>query len=300
MKAMILAAGKGRRVQPLTNTTPKPMLPILDVPVMELIIKKLKSDGFDEIVINTSYLSEEIEHYFKDGSQWGVSICYSFEGEVIDGVRHGNAIGSAAGMRKIQSEKAFFDDTFLVICGDAIIDADLAKAVEIHKQQGGISSMLLKEVPMGSVDKYGVVELDASDRVVSFQEKPKVENARSNLVNTGIYIFEPETFSHIPSQGNYDIGGDLFPQLVSGNIPLYGINLPFQWIDIGTIEDYYQANLMALNNEINHIEFSRNGLAVKYHIEYSKDVPVPDYSIGKQEIQPINKTSYSKQTSCAG
>ncbi|WP_294965520.1 nucleotidyltransferase family protein [Sulfurimonas sp.] len=265
MKAMILAAGRGTRVQPLTNSIPKPMLTILDVPVMELIIKNLKANGFDDIVINTSYLSESIEEYFKDGSQFGVSICYSFEGKIIEGVRHGEAIGSAAGMRKIQDEKSFFDDTFLVICGDAIIDADLSKAVEIHKQRGEVASILLKEVFRDCVDKYGVVELDSFNKIVSFQEKPTIQEARSNLVNTGIYLFEPEIFSHIPAEGNYDIGGDLFPKLIQKRIKLCGINLPFQWIDIGTIEDYYRANLMALNNEINDIYFSKDGLQVNYN-----------------------------------
>lgn len=284
MKAMILAAGKGTRVQPLTNSLPKPMLPILDVPVMELIILKLKSNGFNEIVINTSYLSEKIEEYFKDGSQLGVSISYSFEGQIVNGVRHGDAIGSAAGMRKIQNEKSFFDDTFLVICGDAIIDADLSKAIELHKISGGISSMLLKEVPLESVDKYGVVELDTTNKIVSFQEKPKTEDACSNLANTGIYIFEPEIFSHIPSSGNYDIGGDLFPNLVEKNIPLYGINLPFQWIDIGTIEDYYKANLMVLNNEINHIAFTKKGLSVNYGLPKNKNIH-----------QQVNREYYTTQ-----
>jgi len=264
MKAMILAAGKGTRVQPLTHYVPKPMLPILDIPVMELIILKLKANGFSDIVINTSHLSEVIEEYFKDGSELGVSISYSFEGKIVDDVRHGKAIGSAAGMRKIQNEQYFFDETFLVICGDAIIDADLLKAIEVHKQRGGIASALLKEVPLSCVNKYGVVELDTSNKIVSFQEKPSINEARSNLVNTGIYIFEPEIFSHIPEEGNYDIGGDLFPRLVQNSIPIYGINFSFQWIDIGTIEDYYRANIMALNNEINNIKFDNNRLIVNY------------------------------------
>ena len=262
---MILAAGKGTRVRPLTNNIPKPLLPIMDVPVMELIILKLKAHGINEIVINTSYLSEKIEEYFQDGSRLGVEISYSFEGEIINGIRHGKAIGSAAGMKKIQNEKSFFDDTFLVICGDAIIDTDLSKAIEIHKKQGSISSMLLKEVPHDSVYKYGVVELDDNNRILSFQEKPKVEEANSNLINTGIYLFETEIFSYIPSSGEYDIGSDLFPKLVEKHIPLHGINLPFQWIDIGTIEDYYEANLMALHNKINHMKFVNNTLTVNYN-----------------------------------
>ncbi len=264
MKAMILAAGKGTRVQPLTNTSPKPMLKILDVPVLELIILKLKADGFNELVINTSYLSHEIEKYFKNGSQLGVSISYSFEGSYVNGIRHGNAIGSAAGMRKIQDDRDFFDEPFLVICGDAIIDADLSKAMESHKKHAGIASILLKDVAHENVNKYGVVELDTTNKIISFQEKPSLEEARSNLVNTGIYIFNPEIFEHIPSEGNYDIGRDLFPKLVSNNIALYGINLAFQWIDIGILEDYYTANVMALKNEINDLSFSSKGLQVNY------------------------------------
>lgn len=267
MKAMILAAGKGTRVRPLTNLTPKPMLPILDVPVLELTILKLKAHGFNEIVINTSYLSEQIEEYFQDGSRLGVSISYSFEGEIIDGVRYGEAIGSAAGMRKIQHDQAFFNDTFLVICGDAIIDADLTEAYKLHRQRGGVSSVVLKEVTHESVDKYGVVELDTTGKIISFQEKPKLDEARSNLVNTGIYFFEPEIFKYIPQSGNYDIGGELFPRLVSDGLPLHGIKLPFQWIDIGTIEEYYKANLMALNGEINDIVCTPNGLGARYQKE---------------------------------
>jgi len=287
MKVMILAAGKGTRVKPLTNNTPKPMLTVLNVPVMELIISKLKSSGFNEIVINTSYLSEKIEDYFKDGSQFGVSINYSFEGDIKNGVRHGKAIGSASGMKKVQEEKDFFDDTFMVVCGDAIIDANLSKAVSLHKKYGGISSILLKEVPMETVDKYGVVELDKIRRIISFQEKPEVNEARSNLVNTGIYIFEPEIFSNIPHGVNYDIGSYLFPKLVEENIPIYGINIPFQWIDIGTVEDYYKANMMALNNEINEIEFSIDGLIV-------------NYDSSKKDIQQVNQAYYNNQAKDIG
>ena len=286
MKAMILGAGKGTRVRPLTNVLAKPMLPILDVPVMEIIIHKLKASGFNEIVINTSYLSETIEEYFKDGSAFGVSIQYSFEGTVMNGIRHGKAVGSAAGMKKIQDEKKFFDDTFMVICGDAIIDADFEEAVRLHKKSEAISSILLNEVPMESVSKYGVVELDKSNTIVSFQEKPTLKEARSNLVNTGIYIFEPEIFEHIPSGMMYDIGGDLFPDLVNKNLALNGINIPFQWIDIGTVEDYYAANIMALKNEINYLRFREN----KLHINYSNSIVVHDYC-----TPAVNTKTYTKE-----
>ncbi|MBL1243809.1 MAG: nucleotidyltransferase family protein [Sulfurimonas sp.] len=281
MKAMILAAGRGTRVQPLTNTLAKPMLPILGIPVMELIILRLKENGFKDIVINTAYLSETIEDYFKNGEEIGVNISYSFEGSIHNGIREGKAVGSAAGMKKIQIENSFFDDTFLVICGDAIIDADLEQAIKLHKMRGGIASILLKEVPKSSVWKYGVVELSTSSKVVSFQEKPDINDARSNLVNTGIYIFEPEVLSYIPDIGNYDIGSDLFPKLVQNNVAIYGLNLPFQWIDIGTLNDYYNANLMALNNKINDIRFVKNEL----HLDFVKrDISTHDANLNQCKV----------------
>ena len=155
---------------------------------------------------------------------------------------------------------AFFDDTFLVISGDAIIDTDFTKVVQIHQDHKALSSVVLRKVLSNDVSKYGVVVLDSKQKVISFQEKPSIKEAKSNLVNTGIYIFEPEIFNHIPNGINYDIGSELFPKLVNNSEQLYGIEVPFQWIDIGTMDDYYKANVMALNGEINGLIFKNKGL----------------------------------------
>lgn len=240
MKAMILGAGKGTRVQPITHEIPKPMIPLVRKPVMEYLIELLKKHGVDEIVVNTSHLAPIIENYFRDGEQFGVSMAYSYEGYISsDGIAASQPVGSAGGMKKIQDFSGFFDETFIVLCGDAWIDLDITKALEIHRQKQAIASVILKEVPEAEVFKYGIVQLDSDCRITQFQEKPSPDEALSNLASTGIYIFEPEVFDYIPSGEPYDIGGQLLPELARQHLPFIGINLPFQWLDIGNIQDVW-------------------------------------------------------------
>ncbi len=123
MKAMILAAGKGTRVRPITHTIPKPLIPILQKPVMEFLVELLRKHGFNQIMVNVSHLAEEIENYFRDGQRFGVEIGYSFEGRIVDGELVGEALGSAGGLKKIQEFNPFFDDSFVVLCGDGLIDS---------------------------------------------------------------------------------------------------------------------------------------------------------------------------------
>jgi len=254
MKAMILAAGKGTRVRPITYTTPKPMIPILQKPVMEFLLELLRQHGFDQIMVNVSHLSEEIEGYFRDGQRFGVQIAYSFEGQIVDGQLVGKALGSAGGMRRIQDFSPFFDDTFIVLCGDALIDLDLTAAVKWHKSKGAIATIITKSVPKNEVSSYGVVVTDENNRVKTFQEKPSIEEALSTNINTGIYIFEPEVFEYIPSQVEYDIGSQLFPKLVEIRAPFYAIPMDFEWVDIGKVPDYWRAIRGVLLGEIKNVQ----------------------------------------------
>ena len=259
MKAMILAAGKGTRVRPITYTTPKPMIPILQKPVMEFLLELLRQHGFDQIMVNVSHLAEEIESYFRDGQRFGVEIGYSFEGSIDDnGKLVGKAIGSAGGMRKIQDFKTFFDDTFIVLCGDALIDLDLTAAVKWHREKGSIATIITKSVPPDEVSSYGIVVTDDDGRVKEFQEKPAVEEAKSTNISTGIYIFEPEIFEHIPSNVEYDIGGDLFPKLVEIGAPFYAKAMDFEWVDIGKVPDYWRAIRGVLSGEIKNVQIPGN------------------------------------------
>ena len=250
MKAMILAAGKGTRVRPITYTIPKPMIPILQKPVMEFLLELLKQHGFNQVVANVSHLANEIEGYFRDGQRFGVELAYSFEGRITNGELVGDALGSAGGMRKIQDFSPFFDDTFVVLCGDALIDLDLTEAVRRHKEKGSIATIVMKSVPIKQVPSYGVVVTDDTGKIKSFQEKPKVEEALSTDINTGIYIFEPEIFNYIPSGQEFDIGGDLFPRLVEANEAFYGIRMDFEWVDIGKVPDYWQAIQDVLTGQV--------------------------------------------------
>ncbi len=254
MKAMILAAGKGTRVRPITYTIPKPMIPILQKPVMEFLLELLRQHGFSEIMVNVSHLANEIESYFRDGQRFGVQIAYSFEGQIIDGELVGKALGSAGGMKRIQDFSPFFDSTFVVLCGDALIDLDLTAAVKFHKEKGAIATIITKTVPQQEVSSYGVVVTDEEGRVQAFQEKPKVEEALSNCINTGIYIFEPEVLDYIPSNQEYDIGSQLFPKLVEMGAPFYAVTMDFEWVDIGKVPDYWHAIRAVLQGEVKNVQ----------------------------------------------
>jgi mannose-1-phosphate guanylyltransferase len=250
MKAMILAAGKGTRVRPITYTLPKPMIPLVRKPIMESIIEHLNSYGIEEFIINTSHLAPVIENFFRDGDRHGVQVAYSFEGEIVDGKLQGMALGSAGGMKKVQDFSGFFDETFVVVCGDALVDLDIDKVCRFHKERRAIATIVLKDVPRNEVNKYGVVQVDDQGRILKFQEKPSLDEAVSTTVNTGIYMFEPDVFDSIPSGQEFDIGGDLFPALVESGKSVFGISLPFQWIDIGSVPDYWEATRQILQGEI--------------------------------------------------
>ncbi|MDB5838909.1 MAG: mannose-phosphate guanyltransferase [Herminiimonas sp.] len=255
MKAMILAAGKGTRVRPLTYELPKPMIPILDKPVMAYIVEHLVKHGVRDIMVNVSYLHESIESYFGEGHQFGVQIGYSFEGYVDDkGEVVPQALGSAGGMKKIQEFGNFFDETTIVLCGDALIDLDLNAALAEHRSKGALASVITNEVPWDKVSDYGVVVTDENGRVVNFQEKPKREDARSNFASTGIYLFEPEAIDLIPPGQVFDIGSDLFPLMAEKGLPFYAQNRSFNWLDIGSVTDYWSVLQGVMAGDVKNLE----------------------------------------------
>lgn len=249
-KGMILAAGQGTRVRPLTKDVPKPMIPILGKPVMEYLIEHLARYGITDIMVNVAYHHRKIEEYFGDGRRWGVNIGYAYEG-VCD---HGDILpkpkGSAGGMKAIQDFSGFFDETTLVICGDALIDLDIGAAIHEHKTKGAIASVVALDVPREQVQNYGIVVADGDGRINSFQEKPKPEAAKSTLASTGIYIFEPAALDLVPSGKEFDIGSQLFPLLVEQGLPFYAQDRFFNWIDIGRVTDYWEVLQRVLRGEV--------------------------------------------------
>jgi mannose-1-phosphate guanylyltransferase len=286
MKAMVLAAGRGNRVRPITDTVPKPMIPVINKPVMAFLVDLLRQHGFEDIVVSTSYLAHEIENYFGDGDAFGVHIAYSFEGYHVNGEAVPEGLGSAGGLKKLQDFSRFFDSTFAVLCGDAIIDLDLTAAVRQHRERNSIATIVLKDVPRGDTCRYGIVRTDDSGRIVQFQEKPDPKDAVSTTANTGIYIFEPEVLDHIPSGQTFDIGGQLFPLLAAKQLPFYGITLPFSWIDIGQTPDYWEATQLILRGELKFFEMPGREIApgvwagINLAVDLEKTTITPPVYIG--------------------
>lgn len=253
MKAVILAAGKGTRIRPLSETVPKPMIPIVNRPVLEFTVDLLRRHGFREIVISTCYLAADIENYFRDGSRFGVEIAYSFEGHRADGRIVPEGLGAAGGLKKIQQESGFFDGTFAVICGDVIVDCDLTRVLSLHRARGAAATMVLKKLPRKDVGRYGVVRTGRDGRILAFEEKPAPEVAISTSVNTGIYLFEPAVLDSIPPDQPFDIAWDFFPRLLARGLPFYGVTLPFNWIDVGSIPDYWRATQLVLSGQFDAV-----------------------------------------------
>lgn len=228
MQAVILAGGKGTRLLPLTVYRPKPLIPFFNRPIMEYIVESLTKFGVDEIIVLVGYLKERIFEYFGNGEEFGVEIKYS-NGENLK-------LGTAGALKKAEK---FIKDTFLVVSGDILTNLDFRSLVEYHKKKKGPATIALTKVEDPSA--YGVAVLDNEGRISYFKEKPKKEDAPSNLVNAGIYVFEPEIFDLIPKGKNFDFSLDLFPKMLNENIPIYGYPFDEYWNDIGRPSTYLQA-----------------------------------------------------------
>ncbi len=236
MKAMIMAAGVGSRLMPLTTKIPKPMIPMANVPLMESIVTLLRIHGFDDLICNLYYHAGNISSYFGDGSKFGVKMQYSLEDELM---------GTAGGVKNCEW---FLDDTFAVISGDALTDINLGALLEAHRQRGALATIALKEVQQ--VEHFGVVITDDQGRIERFQEKPRPEEALSHLANTGIYIFEPGIFKYIPARQFYDFGKQVFPHLVRTGAPFHGLPVQDYWCDVGNISTYCQAHADILQQRV--------------------------------------------------
>lgn len=272
MNAVILSGGVGTRVQPITYILPKPMVPILEEPLIGHLFKHLKNNGFANVLVTLSYKADIIENHYQTGEDLGLNLCYSLEGTVVDGQIVPKGLGSAGGLKKVKNFSHFLDKPFLVICGDALIDLDLSKIMEFHQNHKGIATVVCKEVAHDDVSKYGVVVTDTEGKITSFQEKPKKEEAKSNIVNTGIYIFDPAVLDYIPDDRPFDIGGELLPLLVAQNIPCCATSPEFQWVDVGSTADLYQANILALNQKIHNLNPRGNQIRENVWVGYNCNI----------------------------
>lgn len=232
---MILAAGVGSRLDPLTRAVPKPMAPIANKPVIEHIIRLLARHGFDDIFCNTFHLASRIEDYFNARSheELGARVRFNREKELM---------GTAGGVKRVAQEQEFFEDeTFLVSGGDDLTALDLSEMLRFHKQSGAAATIALTRVEDPS--QFGVVVLEdgASEqggRIQRFVEKPAPGTEPSNLVNTGVYLFEPQVLELIPEGEFYDFGKQLFPLLLERGLTFCGYETKSYWRDVGNLREY--------------------------------------------------------------
>jgi len=236
MRAMVLAAGVGERMRPLTEWLPKPLLPIANRPVMGYVLQHLARHGFTEVIANLHYQGERIVDCFAEGAAWGVNLTYTYEEKLW---------GIAGGVRRC---KDFFgDDTFLVIGADDLTDIDLTALLAAHRQAGAIATIGLVEVQ--DTSQFGIVVTKEDGRIARFVEKPK-HDPPSRTANTQIYLFEPEVFDFIPPDRVYDFGFDAFPAMVDAGAPFYGFKIPGYWRDIGSFADFLAAQCDVMEERV--------------------------------------------------
>lgn len=228
---MVLAAGLGTRLRPLTNEITKPMVPVLDRPVMAHILDLLDRHGFEHVVANLHYFPDSIKQYF------GERLSYRYEEELL---------GTAGGVRACAD--FFGDEAFLIISGDALTDIDLTAFVARHREAGGIATLAVKKV--SDTREYGVVLHDREGRITGFQEKPNPEEALSDLGNCGIYIFEPAIFDYFPERPFVDWAQDVFPALLEHDVPFHIHEVRDYWNDVGSLSELRQGTFDALHGEL--------------------------------------------------
>ncbi|MDD5259371.1 MAG: NDP-sugar synthase [bacterium] len=236
MKAMVMAAGVGTRLRPLTHFIPKPMIPIVNKPALEHTLELLKKHNLDEVVINLHFYPDMIRDHFEDGRRYGLKIQYSQEKVLL---------GTAGGVKRAER---YFQETFVVMSGDGLTDINLSKVIEFHKKKKSLATMVLKKVDARF--DYGVTLIDQYNRIEKFIEKPAWSDVFANTVNTGIYVFEPEIFDYIPKNKFYDFGRNVWPLLLAGKKPIFGYEMNSYWCDIGNLQEYKRAEKNALEGAV--------------------------------------------------
>ncbi|MBI5327393.1 MAG: mannose-1-phosphate guanyltransferase [Deltaproteobacteria bacterium] len=236
MKAVIMAGGFGTRLRPLTNNLPKPMVPMVNKPMMEHIVELLIHCGITDIITLLYFHPEIVENYFGDGSRFGINMTY---------IGASDDLGTAGSVR---NAKEYLDKQFIVISGDLLTDFDLVKAMEFHRKKKAAATMVLTRVlnPL----PFGIVITDEDGRIDRFMEKPSWGEVFSDTINTGIYILEPKILDLIPPNQEFDFSKDLFPLILERKEPLYGYIAYGYWKDVGSLEEYRQANIDILHEKV--------------------------------------------------
>jgi mannose-1-phosphate guanylyltransferase/phosphomannomutase len=236
MKAVIMAGGEGTRLRPMTSNAPKPMMPVVNRPMMEHIVKLLKEHGFDDIVVTLAFLPQTIRTYFGDGSEFGVRMVYATEE---------SPLGTAGSVRNARDE---LDEPFLVISGDVLTDFDLSDVVRFHEERKAMATIALKS--MENPLEFGIVITRDDGSVDRFLEKPTWGQVFSDTINTGIYVLEPQILDYIAPGEASDFSSDVFPKLLADGKPLFGYVADGYWEDVGTLDAYVKAHQDVLDGKV--------------------------------------------------
>lgn len=223
MKTVILAGGKGTRLKPYTTVFPKPLMPIADMPILEIVIRQLKSYGFNEIILTVGHLGELIAAFFGDGSRFGVDIKY---------LQEKRPLGTAGALGLLKDD---LNDTFLMLNGDTLTEMNFSDLVDYHRTNGTIGTIALRKREI-HID-FGVVELDSAGSIKRYSEKPTIDY----LVSMGVYVFEPRVLEYVDPGQQLEFP-DLIKTLVSNGEDVNGFIFDGYWLDIGRHEDYERAN----------------------------------------------------------
>lgn len=266
-----MAGGFGTRLRPLTNNIPKPMVPIVNKPILEHIINLLKTHKIKDYVVLLFYMPGLIKKYLGDGSRFGVKIRY-----VIPDQDFGTA-------GAVKLAEKYIKGDFIVISGDVLTDFNLSEVKSFHVRKNTIATLSLysSKNPL----QYGIVLTDKGDRIVRFLEKPSSSEIFSDTINTGIYFFKKEIFGFIPENENYDFSKDLFPQLLKRNIPIFGCKTKGYWRDVGNLEEYIEANMDALKGKLSYIKASdKNGNCISRKSKIDRKAEIDNSIIGDNVI----------------
>ena len=226
MKAVILVGGKATRLLPLTCDIPKAMIPVLNIPFLEHVIRHLSGHQIKDIILAQSHLGQPIESYFGNGSRLGVKLSYTVED---------TPLGTAGA---VKNAERYLDETFLVLNGDIFTDLDITAMIEYHRERKAKATIAL--TPVDDPTSYGLIETNAEGRITRFLEKPSWGQVTTKMINAGTYVLEPEVLAQIPPQANFSFERKLFPLLLDQNEPVYAYPSPAYWIDMGTSEKYLQ------------------------------------------------------------
>ncbi len=272
---MVLAAGAGTRLRPLTYELPKPVIPVLNRPVIHYVLTNLSRHGIKDIMVNTHHHPDQIRSFCGDGSRWGVRISYSHESTLL---------GTAGAVKKV--EEFFKDGPFFVLAGDGYSDIDLSAMLDFHRKSGGMATLAVKDVDARF--EYGVTLMGRGGRVRGFLEKPLWGDIFSKFVNTSIYLVEPEVLRYMPKGRPYDFGHEVWPKLLGLHKPLYAYKTHAYWCDVGSVSEFKRCQTDSL---MGMVHFPLPGREIRRGVRAEEDCRIsptakfePPCLIGKNVV----------------